>query len=414
MSSQFEDNIDAQHAFKLIADNAPFIFVTGRAGTGKSTWIRELRKLYPDMPVLCPTGLAALNVGGGTVHSYFKIPPRLGTTVRPKVIQACESVARILIDEISMLRADTVDLINETLKLSRNDFRPFGGCQIIVVGDNYQLPPVLTDNDKEAFEEIYSSPWWFDALVMQNVPFKMIEFTKVYRQTDELFISILNNFRDGTHTPALISELNAMCLENEYTNEHVNLCSTKQIAALNNLHKLDDLTTPLSTFVGVKSLGFTIPDEQLPSPVNLQLKVGARVMITKSSPDAVNGTLGYLEHIAENHLKVKTDAGAVIRVVRATWEQYRYGKNKYGGNTAQVVGTYSQFPLNLAWSMTIHKSQSLTIPKVSVDLGNGAFSPGQAYVAISRCTSLEGLHFARPIRSKDIWCDPRVSLVFKQ
>lgn len=404
-----------EQALSYVKKGNQAVFVTGKAGTGKSTFIRFLReKLGNDIPVVAPTGIAALNVGGQTIHSFFQFPPRV---VNPQDIRLLrnhalfENLRLLIIDEVSMVRVDLMDAIDLSLKLNtgRPDL-PFGGVQIILVGDLLQLPPVVsTEPEMRYISSRYRTTCFLSADCIQKHPPVVIELTKVFRQQDQKFVSLLSNIRLGESLKPSIALLNTCCYSysNFARNGCITLTSDNATADRINDLRISALQSELFEFEGVISGRFNIEENRLPSPRILKIKAGASVMFTKNDIDHrwVNGTSGTVIKIREPFITVQTDKG-MFDVKRESWETLQYVYDEDSGKiVTKTTGSYTQFPLMLAWAITIHKSQGKTLDKVFIDLGNGAFAQGQVYVALSRCSTLEGISLKKPVRLSDIKID---------
>lgn len=430
-----------ERCFDLIDSDTPVIFISGQAGTGKSVLIDQITERYRDEKRIvrtAPTGVTALNISGQTLHSLFKLPIGL-LTIHTKLLSAVnkirkqgltelfENIDMMIVDEISMVRPDTLDAVDFILRSVRGVNYPFGGVQIIFVGDMFQLPPVITEEEREAFERTYGTDFFFGSKVVEEMftmgCVEVVHLTKTFRQADPLFVNILNEIRVNKNTSKNVRILNEYCGSNvswEPTDERsVILCTTnKRATQINNneLGKLDGITHRFDA---------TIDGDfktQLVTPEQLELKVGAKVMFTRNSPDGwVNGTIGVVEGFSGGDdgksITVRiADSGMVVDVRREKWENIAYRvvkeEDENGRSRSkiveQVLGYFEQFPLTLAYALTIHKVQGLTFDRVSLDLGTGSFAPGQTYVALSRCTSIDGLHLVRPINHNDVYVDERV------
>jgi ATP-dependent DNA helicase PIF1 len=407
-----EVNAQLQAAFDAVAANRPILFVTGGAGTGKSTFIRELRARFPDKQsvVLAPTGVAALNAGGQTIHSFCQLPlrPFMPGDARaaddPNLVKALDLV---IIDEISMVRADVLDGIDAFLRLNRKSNQPFGGVQMVLVGDLFQLPPVVTPHDRELITSRYATPQFFSAHALRGLKFFPVELEIVYRQRDASFAQMLARIRDGEGAGDAIRQLNAQCVGRALDGQHLILVPTRKAAASENDARLAELPGPERAYTARREGSFeTAPDDRLPAPPRLALRKRAQVMFVRNDVDRrwVNGTLGTVEELHDKSVRVRVDDGSSFDVERIEWQDVRYGLNEEKRIVEEVAGTYEQFPLMPAWAVTIHKAQGLTLSRVLVDLDRGAFAEGQVYVALSRCQTLDGLSLRRAVRSHEVRC----------
>ncbi|WP_035716140.1 ATP-dependent DNA helicase [Azorhizobium doebereinerae] len=409
----------AVRALRHIDAGARALLVLGGAGTGKTTFLHELRKTPRGRQVfLAPTGVAALQLGGQTLHSFFGIPPRIlhpeDVKPRAQVRRLLKKLDRLVIDEISMVRADLLDTVDRTLRIARDSNVPFGGVQVVLVGDFLQLPPVVPMAEQEVLEHMsYEGPFAFHAKVLADHPVERVPFTVVHRQSDRDFIGHLAAIRRGERLPEAIGALNEACVRPHRSGVlPVLLTPTNARADAYNQRGLAALAGGERVFEGALKGEFGLDGDRLPVPERLVLKVGARVMALRNDPARrwVNGSVGTVTGIGAHSALVRLDAGGTVEIEAFTWERIRYAfEEKTGRIEAQVVGTFSQLPLVPAWAMTMHKAQGLTLEDVRIDFDNGAFAAGQAYVALSRARSLAGLSLVRAIRPSDIRIDRRVA-----
>lgn len=412
--NNIDDAIDTtqfQNALALIDSNYNIVFVTGQAGTGKSTFIRYLReKGGLNAPVLAPTGVAALNVNGQTIHSFFHIPPRIinPDEIRPLWNRRLFEVLRVLIiDEISMVRADLMDIIEISLRKNTGRYSElFGGVRLIVVGDLFQLSPVIASQVESRYIfSRYKTPHFLSSNCMSTARLGMVELTKVFRQQDLTFLKLLSNIREGNDLTTTISEFNRRChIGNVEEDGVIILTPDNATAGWINHSRLSRIQSPEHEYEGIIVGQFNIETDRLPAPKNLKLKAGAQVMLTKNDSNHryVNGTIGVVKELSPQAVIVESN-GMTFTVQREKWESVRYVYDENQGRIiSRTIGTYTQFPLMLAWAVTIHKSQGKTFDRVHIDLSNGAFAEGQLYVALSRCRTLEGISMIRPIRPKDV------------
>ncbi|MCA9391478.1 MAG: AAA family ATPase [Candidatus Magasanikbacteria bacterium] len=413
-----------EEALEQLHHGGAFTMITGRAGTGKSTLLQQFLLETPEfVPVLAPTGIAALNVGGQTIHRFFGFSPNV-TPEKAKVEAKTRSsvgifrkINLIIIDEISMVRADLMDCMDVFLRIARNDKRPFGGVRMVVVGDMYQLPPVVTTRDREAFGAVYPTPYFFSSQVMGQVfdaeAFCLIELTKIYRQKDERFIHLLNGIRHHSATKTDMQELNAV-VGATLPKDAITLTTRNVDADTINTTRLKKLKGEEKSFDGLLNGDFE--RHETPTDSVLLLKKQARVMCIANDPLGrfVNGSLGWVEGFdtdeqGTSFVLVRLDDGQTVAVGPHTWSLYQSVLNDETKTIEQeAVGSFTQLPLRLAWAVTIHKSQGKTFDHVVVDFGQGAFASGQAYVALSRCRSLEGLSLTKPVTNRDVRLDEAV------
>lgn len=407
-------------AITAINDRTPVVMLIGRAGTGKSHFIRSLVERDPQYPqaLLAPTGLAAMNIGGQTVHSFFGFPPRplIGNAEKPNYFftRTARAISRLIIDEVSMLRADVLDAMNSHLQIARKSSRPFGGVQMLLVGDFYQLPPVVRGDEGQLLEDAgYNSPYAFSAHCLRDAPIAGVELTEVHRQTNQDFIQLLSSIRERRGVEEAVTILNTVCLDRALPKRPVLLCATNAVADNYNARGLASLEGAAARYTG----GFEgeAPKQQgdrFPAPMELVLKRGARVIFTQNDPEGrwVNGSLGTVLALDDDTVQVLLDAGDEVDVGRATWPQARWTWNaKENRMEVKEEFKYVQFPLAPAWALTIHKAQGMTLDSVEIDLGRGAFAPGQTYVALSRARSMETLRLTRPISARDVQVDPAIA-----
>jgi len=403
---------------KLIKDSYPLIFVTGGAGTGKSTFIRWLDNEFKGKILICaPTGIAALTVRGKTIHSLCRFPPSwiVDGDIKPYPKSLAKQAKILIIDEVSMVNANLLDAMNKFFQINRKSKKPFGGICVVMVGDLFQLPPIVTNITRPLFESNYESAKFFSANSLTNSEYYAVELKKAFRQVDQDFVDLLGNIREGNEITSTLKILNSTCKITD--NPAVGTISLSprhaDIERVNN-EKLKKLPGKVKVFHGVTTGKFN--EKQLPVPITVELKVGAQVMLSKNSKEYVNGDIATVTEILEDRIKVMLiSLNKVVEVPIAIWEQYDYQFNEESKEIERiVVGKYTQLPAVLAWAITIHRSQGLTLERVHIDLGKGAFETGQTYVALSRCRSLKTLTLARPIRSEDILVDAEAVAFYRE
>ena len=424
---RYELTDEFQQVLDLLGVESPrLLFVTGSAGTGKSTLIDVLRaELDRNLVVVAPTGVAALNVRGQTIHSFFQLPP--GPQPRARRIQGPgrDVIAKmdiLVIDEVSMVRADLLDAIDDALRVNTGrQNAPFGGKAVVLIGDMHQLPPVIAGaEENRLFESSYESPYFFSAMCLARQPLRTVTLTRSFRQSDEHFVSLLDNIRVGRDLEDTVVALNESVGEVADDPERRLVLTPVNVRARRfNEQQLARLPGREWRYAGEVDGDWLENESQLPSPSDLRLKVDAQVMFTKNGPDWVNGTLGRVLDMDEESIEVElvseAHQGMIVGVERESWERYRYNwDEKKSRVESEVVGSYTQFPFILAWAVTIHKAQGLTLDHINIDLGRGMFAPGQAYVALSRCRTLAGISFNRPLSTADVKSDPVIQAFYRR
>ena len=425
------NNDEFQNAWKLINYTHQSVFLTGKAGTGKSTFLKYIRdNIKKKYVVLAPTGIAAVNVGGVTMHSFFRIPlkpllpddpdfavKRLRERMKyPKDLRKLiKELELIIIDEISMVRADVIDFIDKILRVYSSNMRePFGGKQLLLVGDIFQLEPVVTSDMREVLRTHYQNSYFFSANAFSQIEIVPIELKKIYRQNDSQFISMLDRIRMGRPLQEDVLKLNQRVFERDSASTSddkmvMTLATRRDMVDTINENRLKELSSKEMTYTGQITGDF--PENSLPTTMELTIKVGAQVVFIKNDREKrwVNGSIGKIVKAKKNSIEIELESGAKYAVEKAVWENIVY---KYDEKTNRVIenviGTFEQYPIKLAWAWTVHKSQGLTFNNVVIDIGRGAFSSGQTYVALSRCRSFEGMQLRSTVSERDIFVNPSI------
>ncbi len=449
----FSSNPEALEALRIMRETGDFLFLTGEAGTGKSTLLKYFRQTTnKNVAILAPTGVAALNIQGQTVHSFCGFGPDITLQKVKKFartsnkFQLLQKLQTIVIDEISMVRADLLDCVDKFLRINGPvPDKPFGGMQMVFIGDLHQLPPVDKDfQDGEGLIKLYRSPYFFDALSYKKAKFSHIQLRQIYRQRDSVFIEVLNAVRNNAITQDHLQILNGRSHGPgaKFAFEQFSVYLSPHNARVNQINNffIEKLPTELKTYCGAASGSFQ--NREVPADLNLNVKVGAQVMMLNNDYKKrwINGTMGKVIRIEAgksdksegmededefnderfgktgrgdsaicDRIVIELESGEIVSVFPHTWEMFRFVLDKRTQKIdSRVVGNYTQYPFKLAWAVTIHKAQGKTFDKVYVDLSTGTFAHGQLYVALSRCRSLEGLYLKRPITPNDIIVDQRV------
>jgi ATP-dependent DNA helicase PIF1 len=426
LTEEFKEILD------LLKNTNESIFITGKAGTGKSSLLKHfIKNTNKKLVILAPTGIAALNVSGQTIHSFFRFPPSIITPnkIEPDYVRAelFKNLQMVIIDEISMVRADLMNGIDIALRKNRNRLdEPFGGVQMVFIGDLFQLPPVVMESDRDYILKTYGGQYFFDSTVFKTFKYHFKELTTIFRQSNGQpeFKTMLNNIRNNEAQFNDMALLNSRHKDNAGEQENSIFLTTRRNISRNiNNVKLENLPGEKFTFTGtlsgkylkLKEEAEEKLDDKLPAPYKLELKKDAQIMMLKNDGGKrwVNGSIGKVEKLEENVITVKID-GNKYKIEKESWNEVEYVLNKETKEIEErIIAGFSQFPLQLSYAMTIHKSQGKTFDKITVDVGTGAFAHGQIYVALSRCRTIEGIILNNPIRNNDIIVDPRVIEYYK-
>ena len=396
-----------------------FIFLTGAAGTGKTTLLERVKnQLSLKKMVVAPTGIAALNIGGTTINSAFRIGfdtiPVITKSKDPRFVKLLRNLELLIIDEVSMVRAPMLDAISQSLQIHRNSEEPFGGVHVLACGDLFQLPPIIKESEERIIYEKYDSVYFFDSHSFKEMKaINFFELTESFRQEeDQKFCELLNNIRIGKDLEPTISQINSNCFDPTLESDfYMTLTSRKKRAEELNEYKLGHIEGQ-EEVIKSKESG-DLNENDLPAPRELKIKVGANVMFIKNDPEGrwVNGTLGTVSECLDKkkkHIKIKIN-NKTHKVEREEWNKVRFTYDDDSDEVLEdVISSFKQFPIKLGWAVTIHKSQGLTLESCSVDLGSGAFATGQAYVALSRCKNLNSLHLQRELKVSDALVDPDI------
>jgi len=420
--AQIELNEQFKRALDLMENTKKSVFVTGKAGTGKSTLLELFcNQTKKSVIVLAPTGVAAVNIRGETIHSFFKFKPEVTPKEAQKIAREAKrkrkelfrKLEAIVIDEISMVRADLLDCIDLFLKTIYQNKLPFGRLQMIFFGDLYQLPPVLMGKEKEIFRSEYKSAYFFDAKAMRDFQMELIELEKVYRQKDQKFIEILNRIRNNTIGEEELEIINQRVREgidpSKIEDDYVYLTTINKLAEKINKINLERL--PSKKYILEGEIEGEFDQRYLPTELNLEVKKGAQIMLLNNDSKGrwINGTMGKILDLKNDKIKVRLQNGSLVWVSPFRWEILETYFDKEKKNLAKrVLGAFLQYPIKLAWAITVHKSQGKTFDKVIIDLSGGVFSCGQVYVALSRCTSLNGIILKKEIKKRSIFTDWKI------
>jgi len=426
MSNQITITPEYESVIQSIRSGTPCILISGKAGVGKTTLLHFMTEYFEkqkkNVVLVAPTGIAALQAGGATINSFFRFPPRImapANIKKPADPTIYKQLDILFVDEVSMVRPDVVDAMDVFLRRVRGGTKPFGGVQVVFIGDLYQLPPVVTTQDKPLLEELgyKDGHYFFNAKIFTKINIKNIELTKIFRQKNVEFASMLNKVREAEDSATIVGKFNEACYQPGRKPHElaITLATTNAIAESKNSSELGKLPGESRTYLGVTEGEFKLSGNSLPAPQELALKVGAAVMFTANDRDElkrwVNGMLGKVVKIHKSMVDVEVEGGKIFTVEAIDWKSHDY-IIKDGKIKQKETGKYIQIPLTLGWAITIHKSQGKTLKHLHIDLGNAAFTTGQTYVALSRSVDIEGMTFERPIRVSDIKCCPLVKAYF--
>jgi len=413
------DEILNQVLALLDSEDQQFIYLTGAAGTGKTTLIeRVLEENTLKKIVVAPTGVAALNIGGSTINSAFRIGfdtfPIIQESNDPRFKKLLKNLELLIIDEISMVRAPMLDAISETLKLHRNSNEPFGGIHVLACGDLFQLPPVVKDNEINLIDEKYESVYFFSSKSFKEIENPaFFELTYSFRQSeDENFYSLLNNIRLGDDLTETISSINRKCFNPDFESESSLIITTRKYRAEQINDEMLNLIDGPATSAAAEEHG-ELNENDLPAPRNLRIKKDAKVMFIKNDSEGrwVNGTIGIVANCSDKKGKfIRVQVGEeIFKVKREEWNKIKYVYDEYSDEMEEeIVSSFKQFPLKLGWAVTIHKAQGLTLESCSIDLGDGAFATGQTYVALSRCKTLNSVNLYQELKERDALVDSAI------
>ena len=411
----------AQKAWDAIQSGNKCIYISGGAGCGKSSFLKFLRlNMDEAFVVTAPTGVASINVDGVTVHSFFWLAPHIMKDSDIKTFRVNDEVIKkletLIIDEISMCSPAMMDTINRSLQIWRRNTKPFGGVRVIMFGDLYQLPVVVRNNEVHYYEEHFpNGPFFFNADVFTRLAITTIEFRNSYRQKDGEFLKLLNNIRLGVDVRKTIDRINELCVKSDAINAPV-LTATNARRDKINETMYDKIKMPEMEYIATCT-GKLTKDDRFPSPEYLVLKVGARIMVTKNdtSIGVVNGDLGMVCELHADSVVVSLDKGSIVQLERVEWQTFKHKYNKETKHMdIEADSVFKQIPLVLAFAFSIHKAQGISLDKAVIELGTGAFANGQTYVALSRLRTIEGLVLKRPLTSKDIMVDERITEFYRK